>query len=40
MARRLSLHPSRGLEAAAAQAYLTDQVLKVLFEFTTDTLYP
>ena len=40
VARRLSLHPSRGLEAAAAQAYLTDQVLKVLFDFTTDTLYP
>jgi [protein-PII] uridylyltransferase len=40
VARRLSLHPSRGLEAAAAQAYLTDQILKLLFEFTTETLYP
>ena len=40
VARRLSVHPSRGLEAAAAQAYLTDQVLKVLFDVTTETLYP
>ncbi|SUJ27323.1 PII uridylyl-transferase [Sphingomonas paucimobilis] len=40
VARRLAIHPSRGLEAAAAQAYLTDQILRVLFDFTTDTLYP
>ena len=38
VARRLAIHPSRGLEAAAAQAYLTDQILRVLFDFTTDTL--
>jgi [protein-PII] uridylyltransferase len=38
--RRLIAFPSRGLEAAAAQAYLTDQLLRVLFEFTTRRLYP
>ncbi len=37
--RRLIEHPSRGLEATTAQAYLIDQVLRVLFEFTVDRLY-
>ncbi len=38
--RRLVEHPSRGLEAAGAQAYLIDQLLRVLFDFTTQRLYP
>ena len=38
--RRLLTHPSRGLEAAGAQAYLVDQLLKTLFEFTTTRLHP
>ena len=38
--RRLREHPSRGLEAANAQAYLTDQLLKLMWEETTTRLYP
>src|SRR5882757_4201698 len=34
IARRLIEHPSRGLEAAAAQAFLTDQLLRLLYDFT------
>jgi [protein-PII] uridylyltransferase len=40
IARRLAAHPSRGLEAANAQAYLIDQLLVVLADFTTHRLYP
>ena len=40
IARRLETHPSRGLEAANAQAYLIDQILIALAEFTTHRLYP
>ncbi|WP_375420566.1 [protein-PII] uridylyltransferase [uncultured Sphingomonas sp.] len=38
--RRLCTHPSRGLEAANAQAYLVDQILRVLFAFTVERLHP
>ncbi|HEX8421385.1 MAG TPA: bifunctional uridylyltransferase/uridylyl-removing protein, partial [Sphingomonas sp.] len=38
--RRLCTHPSRGLEAANAQAYLIDQILRVLFAFTVERLHP
>ena len=38
--RRLVEHPSRGLEAANAQAYLTDKLLAVLFELATMRLHP
>jgi [protein-PII] uridylyltransferase len=37
--RRLIEHPSRGLEAAAAQAFLTDQLLRLLYDFTVTRLY-
>ena len=37
--RRLTEHPSRGLEATSAQAYLIDQILRVLFDFTVERLY-
>ncbi|UVO52304.1 [protein-PII] uridylyltransferase [Sphingomonas sp. SUN019] len=40
IARRLIEHPSRGLEAANAQAFLIDQLLRVLFDFATQRLYP
>ena len=40
IARRLSEHPSRGLEAANAQAYLVDQIIVTLADFTTARLYP
>ena len=40
IARRLSLHPSRGLDAANAGAYLTDAVLAALYLFTTERLHP
>jgi [protein-PII] uridylyltransferase len=37
---RLAAHPSRGLEAANAGAYLTDQLLRTLFEVATERLHP
>ena len=40
IARRLVERPSRGLEAAHSQAFLTDQLLQLVFEFTTTRLYP
>jgi len=40
IARRLGERPSRGLEAANAQAFLIDQLLRVLFDFVTQRLYP
>ncbi len=40
IARRLIEHPSRGLEIAASQAFLTDQLLRLLYDFTTERLYP
>jgi [protein-PII] uridylyltransferase len=38
--RRLAEHPSRGLEMAAAQAFLIDQLLRLLFDFTITRLHP
>lgn len=38
--RRLIEHPSRGLEIAASQAFLIDQILRLLYDFTTGRLYP
>ncbi|MFW2850537.1 [protein-PII] uridylyltransferase [Sphingomonas sp. TX0543] len=40
IARRLTEHPSRGLEAANGQAFLIDQILRVLFDLVTQRLYP
>ncbi len=39
IADRLRLNPSRGLEAASAQAFLIDQVLRITFDVTTQRLY-
>jgi len=39
IADRLTLNPSRGLEAASAQAFLVDQILRLTFDFTTQRLY-
>ena len=38
--RRLIVHPSRGLEIAASQAFLIDQILRLLYDFTVSRLYP
>lgn len=38
--RRLLAAPSRGLEAAAGQSFLTDQLLRLTFDFVTTELYP
>jgi [protein-PII] uridylyltransferase len=40
IARRLGEHPSRGLEAAAAGAFLTDQLLRLLWDFAVERLHP
>ncbi|MGV3479078.1 MAG: [protein-PII] uridylyltransferase [Sphingobium sp.] len=40
IARRLAENPSRGTDAASAQAFLTDQILRLIFDFTTQRLYP
>jgi [protein-PII] uridylyltransferase len=40
IARRLELQPSAGRDAASAQAFLTDQLLRLIFDFTTQRLYP
>ncbi|MGK6321833.1 [protein-PII] uridylyltransferase [Sphingomonas sp. DT-51] len=40
IARRLEATPSRGIEAANAQAYLIDQLLIVLADVTTQRLHP
>lgn len=40
IASRLAAHPSRGIEAASAQAFLTDQILRLIFDFTVQRLYP
>ncbi len=40
IANRLIEHPSRGLEAAAAQAFLIDQIVRLLYDFITERLYP
>jgi [protein-PII] uridylyltransferase len=38
--RRLIAHPSRGLEAANAGAYLMDQLIRVLFDVVVERLLP
>lgn len=40
IARRLLEHPARGLESAASGAFLMDQLLRVLWDFTLARLYP
>ena len=40
IAARLTEHPSRGLEAAAGQAFLIDQIIRLLHDFITERLYP
>lgn len=40
IAHRLIDHPSRGLEAAAAQAFLVDQIIRLLYDFVVERLYP
>ena len=40
IAARLMRNPSRGIEAAAGQAFLTDQLVRLIFDFTTRRLYP
>jgi len=37
---RLIAHPSRGLEIAGSQAFLIDQILRLLYDFTVQRLYP
>jgi len=39
IARRLADHPSRGAETAASYAFLTDQLLRLCFDFTVQRLY-
>ncbi|HTH28968.1 MAG TPA: [protein-PII] uridylyltransferase, partial [Sphingobium sp.] len=38
--RRLEAHPTNGRECVAAQAFLMDQMLRVLYDATTTYLYP
>jgi len=38
--RRLAAAPTRGSETAAAYAFLTDQILRIIFDFTVERLYP
>ena len=40
IARRLDEHPSRGLEAAGGQAFLIDQILRLIYDFIVGRLYP
>ena len=40
IARRLAAHPSRGSEIASSYAFLTDQLLRLLFDLTVTRLYP
>ncbi len=40
IARRLAAAPSRGTEIAASYAFLTDQLLRLIFDFATQRLYP
>lgn len=40
IARRLVAHPSRGIESASSTAFLTDQLLRLLWDFTVGRLYP
>lgn len=38
--RRMHENPGRGLELASSYAFLTDQVLRLIFDFATHSLYP
>jgi [protein-PII] uridylyltransferase len=40
VAARLVEHPQAGREASSAQAFLVDQLLRLIFDFTTQRLYP
>jgi [protein-PII] uridylyltransferase len=40
LARRAIEAPSRGRELAASYSFLTDQLLRVIFDFTLERLYP
>ncbi|HVJ02743.1 MAG TPA: nucleotidyltransferase domain-containing protein, partial [Sphingomonas sp.] len=40
IAQRLAEHPSRGHETAAAGAFLIDQLLRLLWDFTIERLHP
>ncbi|MEQ1725445.1 MAG: [protein-PII] uridylyltransferase [Sphingopyxis sp.] len=40
IATRLCAHPSHGREATAAQAFLIDQIIRLLHDFTVHYLYP
>src|SRR6185437_17034769 len=40
IAQRLTAHPARGMETAASYAFLTDQLLRLLYDFTVIRLYP
>jgi [protein-PII] uridylyltransferase len=39
IARRLSEYPQRGNDAAAAQAFLTDQIVRLTYDFTVQRLH-
>jgi [protein-PII] uridylyltransferase len=39
IARRLSVHPQRGRETVAAQAFLIDQILRLAYDFTVQRLH-
>jgi [protein-PII] uridylyltransferase len=40
IAHRLEAAPTSGRETASAYAFLTDQILRLVFDFTTQRLYP
>ncbi|MEY4270080.1 MAG: hypothetical protein RLZZ58_1296, partial [Pseudomonadota bacterium] len=40
IALRIVERPTAGIEAAAAQAFLTDQIVRLTHDFTVDHLYP
>ena len=40
IARRLEETPGRGTEAASAYAFLTDQIIRLIHDFTIERLYP
>jgi [protein-PII] uridylyltransferase len=40
IAKRLAAAPSSGRETASSYAFLTDQILRLIFDFTTQRLYP
>ncbi len=40
VSHRLAANPTRGREAVAAQAFLMDQIVRILYDVTTHHLYP